>query len=237
MKDDIVKITHDSTRPAKKSASTELKESILYFVIIMVVYYLIMGIWNILVAPFRAIFETSRTKLERDIRIAKEKKARRDFQLFHLRGSTVDTLYNHILNPVERDENDLDTELTGVPNVYLKCYADQTHINMAFLDYFENQVELHLMSSWGRRHRFLRTIRDLYPEFTPKFSVIPSEIEAMREDAREGELVNELVDEIVKKGVSCSRAEEIVKDFGNDPEGFKKELAQAVKQSTGGTHE
>jgi hypothetical protein len=210
--------------PAPKSASANLKEGIISFAIIMILYYLIMAVWNILVAPFRAIFETESTKLARDIKIAKDKKGSRDAKLFYQRGiAYTDDNFNRILNPIECDE--LDTELVGVPNVYLQDCLKENHINGAFLDYFKNQVELHQTCPWGRRHRFLMTIRNFYPEFTPKFSVIPSEIEALREDAKAGEAVNELQAEMMKKGVKDYIAVSIIRDFGNDPEAFKKELA------------
>jgi hypothetical protein len=194
----------------------------------MIVYYLIMSIWKILTAPFqaffRAFFETEKSKIDRDIRIAKEKVAKREWLLIDRGTAFIDDNCNSIMNPVDIGKNDLDTDLMGVPNVYLKDCLGKAHINDAFLSYFENQVELHLTCPWGRRHKFLRTIRELYPEFTPRFSVISSEIKTLREDAQEGKLIEELYKEVRKMGVDKLTTTSLIEKYGDDPKKFKEEL-------------
>ena len=223
-----VKITRNFKQPAKRSAASELKEGVFYFAIIMVVYYLIVGIWKILTAPFRAIFETDRIRLDRAIKIAKEKMSLRDRLLFHSRDGkdvreSVHTIY--MLAPVEgRDKDDLDTELMYVPNIYLENYKGKRYISEEFLNYFEHQIELHLQCSWGRRHKFLHTVDRLYPEFTPKFSVMLSEIEALREEAKAARLSKELIDEISNRGVSKYDARQLLLQNENDPEKLMKEI-------------
>jgi hypothetical protein len=227
-----VKITRNFLQPAKKSAVADLKESVFYFAIIMILYYLIMGIWKILSAPFRAIFVTDRAKLERAIKVAKEKMSLRDRLLFYSRdGEDVEGFY--ILAPVEgRDEDDLDTELMCVPNIYLEDYKGKRYIGEEFLNYFEHQVELHLQAPWGRRHKFLQTINRLYPEFTPKFSVVLSEIESLREEARAARLSKELIDEMVKMNISKYDAKQLLLQNENDPENLMKEIAALVSIHT-----
>jgi hypothetical protein len=228
---EIVKITHTSGRPAKKSAASELKESIISFAIVMILYYLIIGIWRIFTAPFRAIFETERSKIDRAVKIAKEKLAKREWLLLDRGTAYIDDNSNSIMNPIEIGEDELDTDLMCIPNVYLRDRIGNAHFNEAFLNYFENQVALHLKCPWGRRHKFLLTIRNLYPEFTPKFSVLPSEIKVMRDDAKEGCLVNDLYQAVQKMGLNSLTTECLIKNYGNDPDQFKKQLQWEIEHA------
>ena len=100
--------------------------------------------------------------------------------------------------------------------------------NPEFLDYLSRQVELHVHNgNWRERRAFRTTIRYLYPEFTPKLSVIPSEIEEMREKVTEKGLRDELISEVVKKGISEYLVEEVIKD----PKHIKERMVLAKKCS------
>ena len=217
--------------PAKKSASADLKETAFYFIFILAGYYLIMGIWKVLTNPLRALLTSDKTKLARTIKIAQEKKDRRDHILFHSREVEYNAERGQtVLLPIwDRDENALDSDLMAVPTIYDRDYNRKYYINEEFLDYLQQQVEMHLSSSFRDQHNFLRTIRKYYPEFTPKFSVIPSEIEALREEAKSARLTEELIAEVVKSGIPDRIVKKLILRNADNPEGFKKDLAVAKK--------
>jgi hypothetical protein len=224
-----------SQKPVKKSTAQDLKESAFYFIVIIGVYYLILGIWRIFTAPFRALFVSDQTKLNRKIEIAKEKKLLRDRILFHSReGEYVPVekgscFRYYALTPVPMEEDELDSKLMSVPTIYYKDIFGRYYISREFLDYLQHQLELHLQSSVGDQRKFLRTIRRLYPEFTPRFDTIESEIKDLMEESNAVVLTRQLITEMEKAGIPNYVARAIVQKNGNDPEALKKEFILAKK--------
>jgi hypothetical protein len=218
--------------PVKKSVKADLKETAFSFIIALIGYYLIIGIWNIFAAPFRALLMSDKKKLARTIKIALEKKEMRDRILFFSREVEYDEkLLQRVLVPVlDRDKDELDSDLMAVPTIYKKDCKLNYYLSEEFLDYLQHQVELHLKGSFNDQHRFLRTIRKYYPEFTPKFSVITSEIVSLMEEAKSVRLTKELIAEVSKAtGLNIYDAQRFVYRNENNPEKFKVEFAIAKK--------
>jgi hypothetical protein len=235
--------------PAKKSASEEFKENMFYFVIIVGVYYVLVGIWKIITAPFRALLVSNETKLDRAIEIAKEKKkAREEIRRRYKNdpNNMLEQCVKRFNNPEVwawddnasmyrqwykqwRDGELLDTTLLWAPDVYRVDFNKKNVINSEFLDYFSKQVTLHMKNTHLARHNFLRTVRNYYPEFTPKFSLFYAEIKELREHAKSADLKERLVEVIVQKGLPKDIAIELIRRNEDDPETLKKEIVQMKK--------
>lgn len=217
--------------PRMKSAGEQAKDMVVYLLTVGAIYLVLYWIFLVVTAPFKFLFMSDGQKLGAKIKRAKEKIACRDAlrrKYAEDEGNPMNQYVNRFkLYPEEYREDPeneqyrlwfeglkngtlLDTELRWAPDVWRET-ADGKVITEEFLNYFARQAELHAERGVGIRMAFLKTVRNLYPEFTPRFSVIADEIEEMRERAKAGELYAELTAELEKKGVPKELAGELLK--------------------------
>lgn len=213
--------------PVKKSAGEQIADTLVYLVVCLVIYYLLVLLAKVFVAPFKFLFMSDRARFADKLERSKAKIRARELARNLYDTSEANPMYQYLIRfkyaPAEYagdPENAkyqewfedlkkgiiLDTELRWAPDVYSKGY------NEDFLDYFSRQLELHEKADLKTKIRFMRTIRKFYPEFTPRFSMIPAELSDLYERLRSTKLHRELVEVIGKSGVPLELAEGIVKE-------------------------
>lgn len=223
----------------KKTASEKIKNSIFDFVVVMVVYWILVSLVQVLLEPFRILFMSDRQRFASKMAKAKEKIEKRVYnrKIYDEDPNNMLSLYlerfkihpdkyvgdcnnDNILNWFNGLKNGilLDTDLTWAPEVY-----EGDLISENFLNYLLNQVELHRNSSLRDQVSFMKTLRNFYPEFTPKYSVLLSEIKGFQEKAKAQALTQELTDVVIGSGVPDELAQELVKAYLTP-----KELKEAI---------
>jgi hypothetical protein len=237
------------TMPAKKSAGEELKQAFTAWIIIVFAYYLITLVVKAVLAPFKLLFDSDKEKLERTLNnVRTRKEARR------IRGANAvrdQMLYEYVqrfkvnTNAYKNDpKNDqykdwyeawksgtlLDSELMYAPDIWIKDYEKNNYMNAEFLDYLEKQLDMHLHTGSDKRHLFLTTIKNYFPEFTAKLSLISGEIGSWRDKSLAKNLKMELIDSIIAKGVTKEVAIFIVNST-DDPDTVKKAIVVARRCS------
>lgn len=231
--------------PRKKSLGEELKEDLIYWVLIMIVCGIFYALFQIIVAPFRFLLSSPKERFAKEVankrRKVQERIGRRIMDGQDINFPINQYIERFILNPgkyVNDSDNRaykewhdalkkgilLDTELRWGPVVYKEDYEEHNNWNIEFLDYLQSQVNMHRQDTLLSRHKFMNTIRSYYPEFTPKFDVILSEIKSYKERAKAGYLKTELIDEIVKKGISRDLALGIVNSSEKTPETIPQKI-------------
>jgi hypothetical protein len=226
----------------KKSLGEQVKETatelVWVFVIYLVLYWLFMAVtW-----PFRAMFRTDKENLERKLeRVREQIRARKELRKSCLAdpNDPLNVYLEYKLHP-EKGENpyagwfeDLkagriaDPALRWAPEVY----NEEKVMSPEFVEYLARQIAVCRASGIGTKTALLRTVRRYYPEFTPKYSVMVSEVEAFRKGALTRELCGELVGAITAKGVPEAVARSFV-DSGKTVEEIQK-LIPVVKKFTG----
>jgi hypothetical protein len=217
--------------PKKKSAGEQVKDMAFYLVIMAAVYFVFYFLFLIISWPFRMLLMSDRQRFQAKIdqgkaKILKRTELRKAFEV-----SDSNPLFQYIerfkLHPLmylQDPDNDqyeawfeemkegkiLDSKLMWAPEIYRASKENGLSMNPSFLDYLSRQLELHTSKGLGSQVLLMKTIRDLYPEFTPKFSVIPSEINNYREEVKSEDLQEELIKTIGGKGISKELAQELV---------------------------
>jgi hypothetical protein len=234
----------------KKTAAEEVRANIFTAVLAVVIYYVIVCTLKALFSPLRYLFASSKELYAEDEQKALEKVHNRKVKRgYHT--TDEDSMLNQYIerfqkNPLKyaKDASNvlykewyeayqngtlLDSILEWAPEVYVEDENYDRSPNPEFLFYLGRQVDLHNHAGFRDRHVFLKTIGDFYPEFTAKLSVIPSEIDEMREEITAKDLKNELVSEITTKGVGQKFVESILKQ--DLPHQLKKNILLARKCS------
>ena len=123
------------------------------------------------------------------------------------------------------------------PEVYIVEDKNYTEIlfNEKFLDYLSNQVDNHILLGVRDRAVFLRTIREYYPEFTPKLPIMRGEIKDVRERNKKSFLKLELEREIEKRGIPDYLSEDLITE-GITAEELKRNIAISKKCLEKGYH-
>jgi hypothetical protein len=217
--------------PRRKSVGEQAKDMVVFLLTVGAIYLVLYWIFRIITAPFRILFMSDGQKLEAKIKNAKDKVARRE-AIRERYAEDENNPMNQYINRFKLYEKEysgdhdneeyrvwfdnlkngtiLDTKLRWAPDVY-RTTTEGKAITEEFLDYFARQVSLHVNGSISLRMAFMKTIRDLYPEFTPMFSALPAEIEELRERSRARKLYLELTVELEKKGVPKELGSELLK--------------------------
>jgi len=221
-----------------KTAGEMVKDYIFYAIVIGVVYFLITSVLKVLVAPFRILFLSDRQRFEARLEKARAKVCARELAREDYETSEDNPMVQYIARfkvCPEKYRNDpdnetylqwyedlkngvlLDSELLWAPEIYVKDSSGENQYNQEFLDYLSRQLDLHEGSrDFGARVLFLKTIRRFYPEFTPKFSVMASEIADLNGRICTRNINSEVVQAIQKKGVSQKMAKNLVGKSANE---------------------
>jgi hypothetical protein len=218
----------------KKTAGQQIKEDIIFVIVGVVIYYLIVCTFKAIFSPLRYLFASDKELYAEDeqkalAKIDARKNIRQDYK-FNENGMLAQYIERFQKNPAKyKDDSDnevyqewydalkngtlLDSCLEWAPEVYVEDVVFNRSPNPEFLAYLGRQVSLHKhQAKFGERHTFLKTIRQYYPEFTAKLSVIPSQIDEMQEQVTSTKLREELVSEVMQKGVSRSFVDQILED-------------------------
>jgi hypothetical protein len=216
-----------------KSAGEQAKDTLVYLVICLVLYYFLTLLAKVFIAPFKYLFMTDRARFAVKIARSKAKIQARKAARELFDTSEANPMYQYLVrfkyasadykgDPENakyqkwfeslKNGTILDTGLLWAPEVYLNGTYNED-----FLDYFSRQYNLHKVADLKTRIRFMETIRKFYPEFTPRFSVISTELNDLYERLRSKKLHNELAEVISKSGIPMELAKEIVsKDMSSD---------------------
>lgn len=218
-------------KPAKKSIGEQISAYVVFFILVYGIWFVIASFFKMLFYPFYALITSDKEKFlekvkENKLKVAKRIQYRKDFMVnpenpffqyverFKVRP---DEYKNSSSNQYYQDwyasfQNGtlLDPKLSWAPEVYEELKCGDLRISQAFLDYLSNQVQLHMKVSFPKQLAFLKTIREMYPEFTPKFSVIISEIKNNQEQAKSQALQYELIEAIMAKGITRGLAKEFL---------------------------
>ena len=198
----------------KKSIGESAKESAVQFMWVVGIFAVLYFLFRGLTYPIRMLLRSDREKLDRELERVREKVQARKLVRESYRSDTNDPINKYGTAEAERliadlrDGKIVDTELRWAPEVY----EDQPELVMstAFLDYFTRQLNLCRVAGYKVKVAFLKTIRNYYPEFTPKYSVLESEVANYREELRTEQLYAELIALIVSKGVPADLARSLV---------------------------
>lgn len=214
--------------PVKKSAGEQIADTLVYLVVCLAIYYLLVLLAKVFIAPFKFLFMSDRARFADKLVRSKAKIRDRELARDNYDTSEANPMYQYLVRfkyaPSEyKGDPDnakyqewfedlkngvvLDTELRWAPDVY----SNGTY-NEDFLDYFSRQLDLHGKTDLKTKIRFMRTVRKFYPEFTPRFSMIPAELNDLYERLRSKKLKGELAEVISKSGVPAGLAKKIVKD-------------------------
>jgi len=224
-------------QPPKKTAADQVKEGIFNYVLALVLYFIIAGIAKVLITPFQILFMTDRQKFASKLARSKEKIERRIVRRQLYEEDPNNMMTQHLERKIHPENyigeessiyqdwfmnlksgKLLDSDLKWAPEIY-----KGDGINESFLNYLSRQIKLHKGSSVGDQYRFLKTIRNFYPEFTPKYSVLISEIEGFYEKLTAKNLDKELKDVVLSGGIPEDLAEELIRDNPSS-----KELKEAI---------
>jgi len=219
------------TEPSRpKTAGEQVKDMAVYMLVMGAVYFVFYFLFLAITWPFRMLFRSPRQSFQANLDQMKVKVTKRTLARKAYDSDESNPLFQYVerfrLHPelyqMDQDSNQyqewfenmksgkiLDTKLNWAPEVYCNL-NDNLFVSGEFLDYFSRQVELHQAESFRSQVHFLRTVRNLYPEFTPEFSKIPKEIEGYRDEVKCFELQEELIQTIGGKGISKKLAEELV---------------------------
>jgi len=217
--------------PKKHTAGEQVKDTLIYLIVAGTIYYIIVLIARVVTAPFRILFMTDKQRFQARLDKDRAKIKARRLMRAAFDASEANPMYQYLLRfkySPEQFKNDpdngfykswfedlkkgtlLDTHLVWAPDVYGMSVVGTRMMNESFLDYFSQQFDLHENASLGDKIRFMGTIRKFYPEFTPKFSVIPSELADLRARLQSRKLHNELLEVISGSGVPLDLAESLV---------------------------
>ena len=216
-----------------KTAGQQIMDMLIYLVIVGVIYYAIIFILKIITTPFRILFTSDSQRFEANLIKAKAKVRAREFVRAGYDVLEDNPMYQYLVrfkyspDKFKGDpENEsyrvwfenlkkgtlLDTDLKWAPEVYVKNSNGTSIYNGDFLDYFSRQFDLHEGAGLVTKIKFMQTIQKFYPEFTPKFSVIPSELKDLYARLQSKELHNELIEVINGSGVPVDLAEGLVNE-------------------------
>jgi hypothetical protein len=115
--------------------------------------------------------------------------------------------------------NVLDTMLKWAPSVETKMET----INPNFLDYLEIQMNLHKKLFGIKNDAFLSNIRHCYPEFTPTFEGIETDLCYYREEVVEEDLHEELHSALAERGL-CDELVTYLEEKSLSPTKVKKAM-------------
>ena len=229
-------------KPAKKTIQEQFTGYVVFFVIVYGIWIVLEAILKALFFPIKVLITSDKEKFEAQVK-ANQKKIllRRDVRQQYA-SEAANPFCQYVerfkIHPEEyRSDPDnkyyqdwfaalqngtiLDSKLVWAPEVYSIDTCDNVEVTRDFLDYFSNQVEMHLQSSFPTKIAFLRTVRAMYPEFTPKFSVMLSEIQNLSEKVKAQELRTELIEAIVSKGIPATLANAFI-NISSDVNDIKK---------------
>lgn len=225
----------------KKTAAESAKETIIYVIVMVAFYYVVTLILKVIVAPFRILFISDRQRFKEKLNRDKEKVIKRMSSREQYDENPNNPLYQYLdrfkINPsLYRNDPDnqiysdwykdlksgkiLDSKLLWAPDVYK---GEDASINPDFLNYLEQQINLHAEASLKDRMKFLNVIRNLYPEFTARLSVMLDEIAGYRKEVETHETEEELVRTLSAKGISKELAKALITQSTN-PDNLKKSI-------------
>ena len=218
--------TKYNIEPRKRTAGEVVKDYAVFYIWVMAIVVPVILIGKALWFPVRMLARSQARRSEDEILLARKKVARREayraerdsdgndpmnqcvdrFDLYadEYAGDSDNAKYRKWLADLKSGAV-RDTELRWAPDVYT---SSGHRFSGEFLDYFENQAELHSAGLLSRL-AFVRTVRERYPEFTPRFAALRDEIAELRARSQNADLTAELVSELAKKGVPPELAAEL----------------------------
>lgn len=215
-----------------KSAGQQVKETLIYLIAVAIIYYAVVYTVKIITAPFRILFMSDRQRFAGQVERAKAKVRARALAREAYDTSEANPMYQYLLRfkvSPEQFKNDsdnkvyqewfenlkngmlLDSDLNWAPEVYEKVYGENV-LNGGFLDYFSQQYDMHLVAGLRAKLRFMRTIQKFYPEFTARFSVIPSELADLRARLQNQKIRAEILGFMEGSGVPLEIAEMLIRE-------------------------
>lgn len=222
------------TLSTPRSAGQQVKDAFVYLVIVCVLYYTIVLILKIITFPFRMLLTSDGQRFEAQLVRAKAKVQARELAKAKYDVSEINPLYQYLVrfkHSPDKFKGDpenasyqewftslkkgdlLDTELKWAPDVYVQGAGSGRIYNKDFLDYFSRQFKLHQQADLVLKVKFMFTLQKFYPEFTPKFSVIPSELADLYERIHLKTLHNDVLKVINGSGVPVELAEGLLNEL------------------------
>jgi hypothetical protein len=213
------------TPTPKKSAGQTVFEYAVVIVVSAFIINLIKKFFEFLYKPFYYWSMSVEERANLHITKAKEKKAKRDKRMQTLKADERDPMVQYRLRYIEHPENYPDQkeneeylkwykewregkvedpELRWAP----EFYAGHNRVNSEFASYLFMQAVI-AQGAIGQA-KFLKTIREYYPELTPSFPEIMGDIRELRGIDEEARLHDELRKELVAMGVDEGMVQYVV---------------------------
>ena len=201
----------------KKSAGEKFKEDLIFLLIGTFIIYLIQKFFAFLFSPFKAASVNGRGYIEErqeareqymDAIEEDETDPMHQFQLRYIinpeayKGDADNKAYKDWYEAWKRGEV-IDSGLRWAPDMYNR---DES-MRVSFLKYMKIQWNLHRKAGLRDRMRFLRTIRDYYPEFTATLRGVKNDLARYEMMVKEDNLKETLAREINRFGLPEAIAE------------------------------
>lgn len=218
----------------QNSFGEQIIEDLTFVAIGCFVLYLICGFFKVIFWPVRYLFMSSEEIDRDDIIKAKKKVRMRNQRNLKFRDDSGDPLNQYIDKGLNKEWYEswkngdiLDSLLKWTPEVYNESKGKRS-INTDWVDYMENQTDLHKNAPWSSKYLFLSTIRKYYPELTPSFTGIDNDLALLKKRVKKNKVKRKFANEIHKLGIPQKYADMLVNsDFNGDE---VREKAKIIKK-------
>lgn len=191
-----------------KSAKQAFVENALFMIVGCTILWVAGKFFDFLFKPLR--ISTFGESIDEVKALMSKKQAKREIRLNKLAEDASDPMSQFSLRFLEKPElfrgrsenakyrawydewkkgNVIDSTLRWAP----RCLAeDRETLRPNFIKYMKIQLDLHKRASWYRRNIFLQTISKYYPEFSPSFKGLETDLTNYESESVERRLIKEL---------------------------------------------